>query len=282
MPRAWVFAVEDKFMINTEHFFARHPVFTAGEFAAFHRQAGSGHAGSRQSALAHHESRGRIVRVRRRLYASVAPRVAPRDGGGGSVSRRVADGSRRGPRVPHRPGVPRIRAHVFSTDQYLTATAARPASFRSMRFQPVRMPRSLCEHGEERFGVRVEDRLGLDVPVNEMERTCVDVLDRIDLGGGLEAVWRSIDSVPTLDVDQVVAYAIRLGTATTVAKVGFFLESRAERFGVRPGHLDSLRRDRPRSPQYVHRGSASPQRFLSPWNLVVPVELAERTWEDIA
>jgi hypothetical protein len=38
----------------------------------------------------------------------------------------------------------------------------------------------------------------------------VDVLDRPRLSGGWEEVWRSLETIPFLDLDQVVQYALLL------------------------------------------------------------------------
>ena len=58
-------------------FFSHHPVFTVNELAAELGQRGSRHAGTRQAILAHHLRQGRIVRVRRGLYAVVPFGVEP-------------------------------------------------------------------------------------------------------------------------------------------------------------------------------------------------------------
>ena len=47
----------------------------------------------------------------------------------------------------------------------------------------------------------------------------MDVLDRPDLAGGWEEVWRSLESVEFFDIDQVVRYSLLLENATTCAIV---------------------------------------------------------------
>jgi len=92
--------------------------------------------------------------------------------------------------------------------------------FRSKQFRAIAFPKVLKEKKKQSFGVVVADRLGLDVRVTGLERTLVDVLDRPDLEGGWEEIWRSLESVEFFDLDQVIKYALLLGNATTIAKVG--------------------------------------------------------------
>ena len=64
----------------------------------------------------------------------------------------------------------------------------------------------------------------MSLRVASLERTLVDVLNRHRYSGGWEEVWRSLESVEFFDLDRVVEYALLLDNATTVARVGFFLE----------------------------------------------------------
>lgn len=82
---------------------------------------------------------------------------------------------------------------VFEEIQYLTGRATRPATFRSHRFRPVRFPKKIAASGKQLFAVNEVDRAGLSVRVTSLERTLADVLDRPDLGGGWEEIWRSLE-----------------------------------------------------------------------------------------
>ena len=67
-------------------------------------------------------------------------------------------------------------------------------------------------------GVTEVVRAGLRVRVTTHELTLVDVLDAPRHGGGWEEIWRSLESVEFFDVDAVTDYALKLGSATTVAE----------------------------------------------------------------
>src|SRR5277367_1808430 len=59
--------------MKPNHFFARHAVFSAAEFANAHQ----GLSASRDSALAYHEKHGHLLRVRRGIYVTVPAGTAP-------------------------------------------------------------------------------------------------------------------------------------------------------------------------------------------------------------
>jgi predicted transcriptional regulator of viral defense system len=109
----------------------------------------------------------------------------------------------------------------------------------------------------------------------------VDVLNRPDVAGGWEEIWRSLESVEFFDLDKVVEYALLLGNATTAAKVGFFLEQHREPLMIEEKHLKSLHGLRPRQPHYLDRDKRRSGHLVSRWNLVVSREVFERTWAEV-
>ena len=125
------------------------------------------------------------------------------------------------------------------------------------------------------------DRYGMDIRVTSLERTLVDVLNRPDLSGGWEEIWRSLESVEFFDIDKVIEYALLLQNGTTTAKVGFFLEQHRKQLMVDGKHLQLLQSHCPRQPRYLERDKRSGGRLISRWNLVVPIELIERTWAEV-
>ncbi len=131
------------------------------------------------------------------------------------------------------------------------------------------------------YGVTCQKHSGVDVRVTNFERTLVDVLDRPELCGSWEEIWRSLESVEFFDLDQVIEYVGLLENATTAAKVGFFLERHKETLMVDDAHLNSLRKLRPRRPHYLARGSRESCRWIKDWNLMIPVEILTRSWEEV-
>ena len=176
-------------------FLAQTPVFTSEQFREFQSRHGSGNASTRKSLLAHYERRDRITRVRRGVYAVIPA---------GSTSENAPIdpylvASRLAPDAVlayHTALAFHGRAYSISQQfEFLTATAARPLRFRSWQFRPVSIPKALRRANKEIFGVQEAERMGLPVHVTTLERTLVDVLDRPDLGGGWEEIWRSLEAV---------------------------------------------------------------------------------------
>ena len=168
------------------------------------------------------------------------------------------------------------KAHsVYEQFSYLSDRRSLPLTFRSCRFRCVLFPRALRIKQQKHFGVNLVERAGVGVRVTSLERTLVDVLDRPNLGGSWEEIWRSLESVEFFDLDQVVKYALLLGNATTIAKVGFFLDQHRDSLMVDHAHLEALRKRCPKQPHYLARRESG--RLVRDWNLVVPAEVLERS-----
>jgi predicted transcriptional regulator of viral defense system len=160
---------------------------------------------------------------------------------------------------------------VFERFTFVTWTKTKPCSFRGRRFVPVR-PRAplLATDRGERWIERAE-RAGVGIRVTTRERTVADVLDRPDVSGGVEEVWRSLGSVPALDLGSLEEYVSLLRSRTLTAKVGFFLDSRRDELVVPPKLLDRLRAHLPGAPVPMERGRRG--RLVSRWALIVPHEI---------
>jgi predicted transcriptional regulator of viral defense system len=170
---------------------------------------------------------------------------------------------------------------VYEHFTYLAASPSRPVIFRSLQFNGVGFPKALPLKDRETFDMVRTDRAGLEVRVTGLERTFVDVLNRPDLTGSWEEIWRSLESVEFFDLDKVALYVDLLGNATTAAKVGFFLEQHRDSLMVDEAHLKTFRDRRPRRPHYLERSRRKAGRFVAAWNLVVPEEVYGRSWEEL-
>jgi len=264
-----------------EEFFAKHPVFTLEEFTAFLKQRGSVSKWTRKALLAHHQRKGRILRVRRGLYLVVPPGTDPASCPVDPylLGTRMTEDAVLGYHTALE-----FHGKAYSVSHrilYLSSRRSSPLIFRSFTFQRVPFPKALLTKGKELFGVETHERAGLPVRVTSLERTLVDLLDRPDLGGGWEEIWRSLELVEFFDLDVVVEYTLLLENATTAAKVGFFLEQHRDRLMVEERHLAVLRAHRPQSPHYMVRTPRGSGRLIPEWNLVVPVEVLERRWEEV-
>jgi len=264
-----------------EEFFRKHPVFTAVELDNHLSAMGKAGPRTRESLLEYHRKTGHVILMRRGLYAVIPPGADPDSYQVDPFL--VAAKLTRDAVLSYHTAL-EIHGRAYSVREHLTYSASHPVSpytFRARVFRGVKFPQALCRVGKESFGVITVDRFGLEVPVTCLERTLVDVLDRPDLSGSWEEIWRSLGSVEFLDLDKVVEYSLLLGNATTTAKVGFFLEQHREPLMVGEAHLKLLHDHRPRQPHYLESANRKRGRLVADWNLVLPVELFERTWGEV-
>jgi predicted transcriptional regulator of viral defense system len=262
-------------------FFARHPVFRFEEFRTAHLASGPRSAATTASVLKQHVAAGHLINVRRGLYAVVPPtadaatfRVDPFL----LASRLTEDAVIAYHAALQLLGV----AHSLSNRiTYLTRHRAKPLRFQDLDFVPVRVPVALREQEDLGGGIREERRQSLVVRITGHERTLVDVLDAPELGGGWEEIWRSLEAIEFVDLDFVVDYALRLGSALTIARVGFFLEQHRDALLVEDRHLEALQARAPNQPSYLER-RARGGKLVRRWNLIVPDDVRTRAWAEVA
>ncbi|MBL8112683.1 MAG: type IV toxin-antitoxin system AbiEi family antitoxin domain-containing protein [Acidobacteria bacterium] len=256
-------------------FFARNPVFTRTQFGA---ERGNATPRTASNLLAYYVREGRLLRVRRGLYAVVphgleaatfipdpylvATQLAP----DAVVALHSA--------LQYRGRTYSVwnRFHVFTT------TKVNAFTFRGSSFVAIRPPDRTKGPG----GSVVEERhSGGMVRVTSFERTLVDLVDDPEAGGGFEEVWRSLEMVEFFDLEAVVAEALARTNAITALRVGFFLEQHRESLFVEERHLEPLRARRPRQPAYFD-ARRSPGRLRADWNLIVPEAVIHRRWAEVS
>jgi predicted transcriptional regulator of viral defense system len=267
--------------VTVQGFFRKRPVFTYEEFAAFRDKENRHGARTSESLISYYTRKGHILRVRRGLFVVVQPGVDPRSC---PVDPYLLAAKMTDDAVLAYHTAMEFLGKAYSAQHrflYLTERNSRPLVFRDYRFRRVQIPKKLRDKGEKLFGVSTKERSGIDVRVTSFERTFVDMLDRPDLGGGWEEIWRSLEMVEFLDLERVVQYVLHLGNTTTIAKAGFFLEQHRKSLMVDEASLRSLREHRPRAPHYMIRRDRKQGRFVAEWNLVVPQEILRRSWGEI-
>jgi predicted transcriptional regulator of viral defense system len=266
--------------MKTAEFFATHPVFTRTEFAALLHATGTTAPGTVTQLLQHHVKTGRLLLVRSGLYVVLPPGADPDRWPVDLflVSSRLADDA-----VLSYHSALEFLGYAYSTQQRVIITtrhSLRPFRFRGTDVVGTKPPAGLLGRDADLMLVEQVDRQGLLVRVTSPERTLVDVLDRPRLAGTWEEIWRSLESIPAVDVEHVVAYASLLSSATTVARVGFFLEQHRSRIRVTGHQLQILHALQPASVSYLDKGARGT--LVRQWNLVVPEEVLHRSWEEPA
>lgn len=255
-------------------FFATHPVFTRTEFGTVRDQAA---ARTGTNLLAYYLREGRLVRVRRGLYA-VVPRGVDAESFAPDpylVATRLAPDA-----VVALHAALQYRGRTYSIwnrFHVATRTNATAFTFRGSTFLPVR---ARARAAAANAGVVEEPHAGGTVRVTTFERTLVDLVDAPDVGGGWEEVWRSLEMVEFFDLDAVVTEALARETAISALRVGFFLEQHRDVLHVDERSLAPLRARRPKQPAYFDT-RREPGRLVASWNLIVPEIVLERRWAEV-
>ena len=268
-------------IMKLNEFLSQHDVFTVDELDLFLSEKGSGKPSTRKALLTYYRKQGRIVSVRRGLYA-VIPFGSLPDSSPVDPYLLTAKMTKDAVLAYHTALEFHGKAYsVYTRLYYLTTRRSLPVRFRSYEIRGVLVPRLLRAKGKEMFGVVRHKRSGVELCVTSLERTLVDVLDRPELTGSWEEIWRSLESVEFFDIDQVVEYVLLLENATTAAKVGFFLEQHKENLMVDDVHLKPLRKLCPKRPHYLIRGKRQCGRLVKEWNLMVPDEILNQSWGEV-
>ena len=267
--------------MKMNEFMSQHAVFTVDELDRFLSGRGSGKPNTRKSLLTYHHKQGRVIPVRRGLYATVPL-------GGDPASSKVdpylvaAKMTEDAVLAYHTALEFYGKAYsVYTRLHYVSTSKSITLKFQSHEFVRAPVPHLLRAKGKEMFGVTNHKRSGVELRVTNLERTFVDVLDRPELTGSWEEIWRSLESVEFFDLNQVVEYVLLLENSTTAAKVGFFLDQHKETLMVNDAHLNSLRNLRPRQPHYLNRGKRKGCQWVKDWNLLIPVEILNKSWGEV-
>ena len=262
-------------------FFRKHPVFTAKDLADHLLSLGEVGARTQEALLTYHRSTGRIILVRRGLYAVIPPGGDPDTY---PVSPFLVASKLKPDAVVSYHTALELHGNAYSFHSLITYSATHPLgllAFRMHVYRGIKFNKALRQLGKEHFGVSTMRLSGQELKVTSRERTMVDMLDRPELSGSWEEIWRSLESVRIYNLDKIVEYVLLLGNATTGAKVGFFLETHREDYMVEDYHLNELHGIRPKQPHYLSRSRRETGRLVSRWNLVVPQYVLEQSWGEV-
>lgn len=258
-------------------FFANYPVFTTDELKKF---LGISNSKNYYLFLNYYLKNGRIVQIRRRLYAVVPPNVMKKDFHPNSF---LITGKCSNDSVLAYHTALEYYGRAYSVQMqrtFLTSKQITPFDFDGIHYKPIRFPASLVKNNTELFEVIDVDAQGLNLKITSIERTFVDAFDRFELCGGIEEVWRSAEMIEFLNFDLIFEYLNLLNNSTTFAKIGFFLEKNRIKLDVEEDFLDKLKKRKPKSIHYFDRSRKKPTHVLKEWNLAIPTSLWNLDWEE--
>jgi predicted transcriptional regulator of viral defense system len=259
-------------------YFAEHLVFTHREFVAAHTARGRSRLTS-NAILARYLATGRLVRVRRGLYAAV-PVGREHTGFAPDAYLIAAKAYDDGVLAYHTAlAFHGVAYSVWYRFQTLTSGRARRFTFGGAEFVSIQAPRVIRALPDFGGGVARVVRAGAEVHVTTIERTLVDLMHAPQHGGGWEEIWRSLEGVAFVDPRAVAEYALGMRSALTAARVGYFLEQHKEQWMLDETHLEPLLRAKPKQPLHWDRRRESGT-WVARWGLVIPKAILERRWEE--
>ena len=266
--------------MKVKTFFELHPVFRFEEFARFMQEHGINRVASWRQQLSYHHKAGSLIHIRKLLYAVKPVSIAVEDFWVDPYL--IASKATHDAILSYHTALElhNLAYSTFEELTFLTSQAIKPFTYQSQRFRAVTFPRPLVIQNEIYNNVESIKRQGIDIKVTTLERTMVDILDRPDLAGGWEEVWRSLDHVIHFDPLKLVEYTLLLNNATTVAKVGFFLEQRPAHLKIDSSYIEQLLPHIPKQKHYLHRSQRTKGKYIEKWRLIVPLEIIERRWEE--
>ncbi|KTC98717.1 type IV toxin-antitoxin system AbiEi family antitoxin domain-containing protein [Legionella erythra] len=268
--------------MNLTSFFAQYPVFTHQEYKQCLQSLGTTNSHTQRELLAYHLKKQHILRIKRGLYASIPMsfRHAAEDF---PVDPYLIAGRIRSDAVISYQSALDFHGVSYSLHHhyyFMSESVIASFKFNEDEFVCLSFPKALTEQQKTNFEVLSVDRQGLKIQVTSLERTIVDVLERPNYAGGWEEIWRSAEHIPILNLDKVIAYATLLNNATTIAKLGFFLEQFKEQFFVDENTLSYLEAKKPTGIHYLERSKREMGKHMPRWNLIVPNYIIEGSWEE--
>lgn len=152
---------------------------------------------------------------------------------------------------------------------YYSKRRTRKFEFGGIEYVPVQR--------EVSWGVMTIEREGHAIRLTDRERTVLDCVDVVDYAGGLEELVKSLDMLPSLDLETMRTYVNKTGKKILFSKVGFLLEHFKERWNVPEAFLRELQKQVAGNTAKYFCVRTGNGKFLSRWNLIVPANFESLT-----
>ena len=240
-------------------FIAAHQVFRFEEFLEAHVASGASPA-TTDSLLRYYVGTNRLLNLRRGLYANsddpdpflVASQLS-----------RDAVLAYEGALAFH--GM----SPLLGSLSFLTTERARRFVFDETIYQPVRVPTAVSHRPDWGGNILSVERDGQMLKVTSIDRTLVDLLDRLDLSPGSDVLWDCFRCAP-VDWSVMIQYAQQLGNRLLIGRLAVFLHC----LGATNRVLNQLDAFAPRSACYFDKHDRTKGDAIFPrWSVIVPQSL---------
>ena len=259
--------IDMKRKVSIVEFLRLNPVFSLDKAAAAFSEAE--HRSRTVERLKHYLETGRLTRPVREVYAVPPPGVSPDQFHPDPIL--VATATRPDAVFSHHTALELLGvAHsVWNQCSAYTDTPRRPFTLDGTKVLFLQPHKAFRGSNQKHLGTRRVERSGQTVETTGPERTIVDSFRRPALAGGLEELVTSAGGFSTLDLKLLEKVLTIYDTANLWAATGWFLERFAPTFHVPDSTLARFERHRPRSPQYLDRGTRGGV-LARRWNLILP------------
>ncbi len=259
-------------------FFATHPVFNKSQFIKS-RSAKKTSFKTVNNLLDQHVHSGNIIRIRRGMYASIS---RGRDPQKANVDPYLIASSLTDDSVVAYHSALQFHSLAYSIwDKYycFVRRQIEKYSSRGIEIIPVLLPKTARNRPDMGGGIKEMPYMGGVVRVTTLERTLVDAFESPEKMGGWEEIWRSLEAAEFFDIDAIFEHASLLASDVAMARIGFYLEQHREQLMLEEKHIKLFESRRLVRPTYFDRRQHG-GRFVSRWNLIVPLKIINKGWEE--
>lgn len=263
-----------------DKFLYKHPVFRFDEFAEWKKQHSACTETAIYQSLNYYLKIKKIIHIKKGLYGVIPPNQTEL-----SVSIDpyliAAKASKSSILAFHTAmELYGIAYTSFQQFYFISEQKVKPFEFSNQYFQPVILSKKLYKEMKPLVEIKNINRQGIDIKITTIERTFVDILDRIKLSGGWEEVIRALEGIGVLNIDRVINYSLILDKAVLNAKVGWYLEQRKGAFAPTKEQLLRLLANKPKIPCYIGKINSEPFKLIKKWNILIPLSIINKSWEE--
>jgi predicted transcriptional regulator of viral defense system len=255
-------------------FFERHPVFRTEQFLA----ASPARESSARDLLKHYRRTGRISSIRTGMWHAPARLGDPPDPiavAGCVAADAIVDLN--GAMQSHGLGY-----SVFNVVVAYSSSRVRTFRVAGTTIRTVPHPRALLRANAADAATEQQHRMGSSIRVASRERALVDMLDRQDLSGGIEEIWRTARQLGWVDDRVLLQYLELRDSPSLIARTGYLLEHEPQ-VDIAADALEQMHRRASaagRGPWRFAPHIDGPAPLDARWNLLVAPTALPSHWDE--